>query len=204
MSFIAEPIRISPHYTVNHWRSISFTTEEEWQKAIDIFEDRIYGRFLKVVEFIEHYEYAGFAVLALDCLLIETMQQFLEGESETPPRKSGEYFVRFLTETSFGKFFDKHMADMFYEQIRCGILHQAEIKSSSRVRINKNFKKLARLSDDGKGLIINRKLFHKQLITEFKSYVTKLRKNNPPDKKLRGNFRRKMDYICQVPLVEYR
>ncbi|GAG47133.1 unnamed protein product, partial [marine sediment metagenome] len=27
---------------------------------------------------------------------------------------------------------------MFYDKIRCGILHQAEVKSSSRIRIDSN------------------------------------------------------------------
>lgn len=194
---MTKPMRISPHFTVDDYRSLAFSTEEEWQKAIKIFEDRIRGRFLRVIEFIECYEYSGFAVLALDCLLIETLQQFHEGVPKTPIRKSKEYFVRFLTETSFGKFFNRNLANMFYEQIRCGILHQAEIKDSSRVLIRPQVP-LVSLADNGKGLIVNRGLFHRQLIKEFKDYLSRLQKNNPPDEKLRRNFKRKMDYVCHI------
>lgn len=194
---MTKPMRISPHFTVDDYRSLAFSTEEEWQKAVKILEDRIRGRFLRVIEFIESYEYSGFAILALDCLLIETLQQFREGVPKTPVRKSKEYFVRFLTETSFGKFFNRNLANMFYEQIRCGILHQAEIKGSSRVLIRPQAP-LVSLADDRNGLVVNRELFHGQLIKEFEDYVSLLRKNNPPDEKLRRNFKRKMDYICHI------
>ena len=128
---------ISPKYTVEDWKTIDFSTEEDWHKAISIFEDRIRGRFLDLIHAIKSRTYAGFAVLALDCLLIETLQQFREGEPETPPRMSTKYFIRFLTETSFRDFFDEKTACMFYDQIRNGILHQAEVKESSRVLIRK-------------------------------------------------------------------
>ena len=100
---------ISPHYTSYDWKKLTFSTEDEWQRGINIFEDRIRGRFLKPISYIEGYTYAGFAVLALDCLLIETLQQFREGVEETPRRKSCEFFISCLTQTSFSKHFDENM-----------------------------------------------------------------------------------------------
>lgn len=114
-----EPLRIAPkgrgeHWTIEDYQKIDFAQEEGWQRAIDIFEDRIQWRFLEIIAQIERNEFAGFAVMALDCLLIETLQQFYEGQETTPPRKSKEYFCRFLTETSFGKYFDHiKKAEMF-------------------------------------------------------------------------------------------
>lgn len=193
-------MRIAPRrgggdWTVRDWLAIDFNTEEGWQKAIDIFEDRIRGRYLDIVSEFEDLPYAGFAVLALDCLLIETLQQFKEGKPETPSSKSGEYFERFLTETSFGEFFDKARAKRFYEQIRCGILHQAEVKESSRVLIRHN-EPLVRDTPDGKGLIINRKKFHRRLVDEFEAYVAALRDSKNSD--LREKFKKKMDHICRI------
>lgn len=183
---------ISPKYSVDHWQKLTFSTEDEWQKAIDIFEDRIRGRFLEPISCIEGYAYAGFAVLALDCLLIENLQQFREGQTQTPDRKSQEYFVRFFTETSFSSYFTKEMAEMFYDQIRCGILHQAEVKENSRIRMDTP---LIKYTDDGKGLLINRKLFHQQLVREFEAYIARLREGS--NQELRVKFKRKMDYICR-------
>jgi cation transport regulator ChaC len=202
MSSKTEPMRISPHFTCDDWTDMAFSKEEEWQKAIDIFEDRIDGRFMKIIGRIEGYEFSGFAVLALDSLLIETLQQFRDGVPKTPNGKSQDYFVSFLTETSFGKFFDQNKAEIFYKQIRCGILHQAEIGGSSRVLIRQQAP-LIRLAKDGNGLVINRKLFHKQLAKEFENYVSQLRKTNSPDEKLRSNFKKKMDYICYVLYFAY-
>ena len=88
-----------------------------------------------MIERIKKVQGAGFAVMALDSLLIETLQQFREGMDETPRGKSGQFFQRLLTETAFGenKGFDKKKAHLFYQSIRNGILHMAEIKGSSRI-----------------------------------------------------------------------
>jgi len=201
MNEMEEPLRIAPsryggHWTVEHWKALDFSTEEGWQRAIDIFEDRIRGRFLGMVEAIQDYEFSGFAVMALDCLLIETLQQFYEGRAETLGQ-SGKYFRRFLTRTSFGAFFDTKKAALFYRSIRCGILHQAEIKGSSRILIRPGIP-LVTWAEDGNGLVINRLLFHEQLECEFSHYVAHLRQNDPPDEELRRSFKCKMDVICKV------
>lgn len=192
---ISESMRISPRYTVEDWKALDFSTEEGWQKAIEIFEDRIRGRFLKLISHIERCTYAGFAVLALDCLLIETLQQFRKGVPRTPSQQYDAFFVCFLTKTSFGSYFDEEMAKMFYKQIRCGILHQAEVEGNSRVLIREDIP-LVKYTDDRKGLIINRKLFHQQLMREFEAYIARLREKS--NQELRNRFKTKMDYICRV------
>jgi hypothetical protein len=191
---MSEAMRISPRYDVDDWKRLTFSAESDWQKAIDIFADRIHGRFLKVVDMIEHYKHAGFAVMALDCLLIETLQQFREGDADTPKNKSGEYFVRFLTDTAFADFFTKEMAANFYDQIRCGILHQAETKENSILLIRSDIPLVAP-TPDGRGLVINRILFHKQLVRVFEEYVSSLR--DPSQAQVRSNLRKKMDLICR-------
>ena len=69
-------MRISPRYTSTDWKQITFEKNEHWHLAVDIFKDRIRERFLDPIDRIEKCQYAGFAVLALDCLLIEMLQQF--------------------------------------------------------------------------------------------------------------------------------
>jgi hypothetical protein len=150
--------------------------------------------FFEFIRLIECKEHSGFVVMSLDCLLIETLEQFEKGVKKTPAGKSEDYFVDFLTKGSFGSFFNETFARIFYDKIRCGILHQAEIKGDSRIVIGKS-KPLVKLSKHN-GLIINRKMFHAQLLKEFEGYVSRLRKNDPPDLVLRDNFRKKMNYIC--------
>ncbi len=192
---VSDSLRISPHYTAGHWIALDLSTEEGWQKAIDILVDRIDGRFLKFISVIERCTYSGFVVLALDCLLIETLQQFREGAHRTPPRESREYFVRFLTETSFGRYFTSQTAEMFYRQIRSGIIHQAELEGSSKILVRENIP-LVKYADDGEGLVINRRLFHQQLLREFEAYIDELRDSSSQE--LREKFKKKMEYICRV------
>jgi len=66
-------------------------------------------------------------VMALDCLLIETLEQTRKGVAKTPRRQVEQYFVDFFTQTAFQSSFDENKTRRFYKYIRCGILHQAEI-----------------------------------------------------------------------------
>jgi len=182
-------------------------TEDDWQKAIDIFEDRLRGRYFNYIDALIDFEYsvrdyhAGFAITALDCLVVETLQQFYDGRDASDG--VGKSFERFLTSTSFGdeKLFGKDtsngsLADLFYDQIRCGILHQAEIKSDSRIVSESDADLITR---EGKGVVVNRRAFHNRLVREFEDYVKRLRKpTSDIDKELRVKFRQKMDYICKV------
>lgn len=188
-------IRISPKYSAADWRTIAFCREQDWKKAIEIFIDRIDGRFLRYIRQIEFNKYAGFVVMALDCLLIETLQQFYAGVQDTPIKKGRDYFITFLTRGTFGHFFTQDLANKFYRDIRNGILHQAEIKGSSKISIRTD-SPLVNYTSDKKGIIVNRKLFHQDLLLEFEDYVSRLRDQG--EKELRNNFRRKMDYICQI------
>ena len=157
-----------------------------------MLEDRLNARFFDAVKAIDKQDFAGFAVLALDCLLIETLQQFREGAEETPRRKGEQYFVDFLTTAPFSTYFTKATAAKFYDHFRCGILHQAEIKASSKVR---RVGQLVSPTSDGRGIIINRKLFHTLLRKAFADYLRTLR--NRTDATLCQNFVKKMTYICR-------
>ena len=181
-------------------------TEDDWQTAIDIFEDRLRGRYFNYIEVLLDFEFkakdyhAGFAITALDCLVVETLQQFYDGRDAS--QGSEKSFEKFLTTTSFGNSnlfgndaSNGSLADIFYDQIRCGILHQAEVKTDSRI-VSVKAKLIGK---EGKGVVVNRREFHNQLVREFKDYVKHLRKpKSKKDQELREKFRLKMDYICKA------
>jgi len=197
-----ESLRIAPkgngaHWTVDDYQLLDFSEESSWQTAIKIFEDRITGRFVRIIHRIQKSDYSGFAVMALNCLLIETLQQFYHGKQKTPSGKVGKYFRDFLTTTSFGTYFDQEKAERFYDDVRNGILHQAETKGSTKIWIRQG-SPLVEWTDDRKGLAIHREKFSAQLVLEFESYVQRLRENNPESGELREKFKTKMDYICKV------
>ncbi len=133
--------------------------------------------------------------------MIETLQQFREGVPETPYVVRGgrrvlaseEYFVAFLTSPDFGQGFDQTTAELFYRTIRCGILHQAEVKGSSLVRRDRP---LVSLTADGKGVIVNPRLLHQRIETTFDAYLREL--STPTNPQLRERFRKKMNHIARA------
>jgi hypothetical protein len=195
---MTSPISISPKYTTADWKLLEFKEERDWERAVKMLEDRIEGRFFKVIRLIQPYGYAGFAILALDCLLIETLEQFYRGTDETPGRESKAYFRNFLMRSSFKGYFTPDMANDFYTMIRCGILHQAEVKGSSLVLRRASAPMVANVPDSH-GLAINRVKFHKELVKVFQQYTSDLR--NPANDVLRQNYRKKMNFICQTGAV---
>lgn len=56
--------------------------EGKWETAINIFEDRIYGRYFKSINILldnNDFDTTCFAIMAINCLLVETLYQFKEG-----------------------------------------------------------------------------------------------------------------------------
>ncbi|HEX4168620.1 MAG TPA: hypothetical protein VHZ55_24420, partial [Bryobacteraceae bacterium] len=87
----------------------------------------------------------GFAIMALCCLLIDTLQRFREGPAPIddpagpcaypdgrcikPPPRTAEQFKSFLRRPAFGDTFrDEAIAQKFVVGIRNGILHEAETR----------------------------------------------------------------------------
>jgi hypothetical protein len=187
-------VRISRNYETTDWSKLEFSTDADWQKAVDILDDRLQTRYLEHIAVLLKRKTSGFVVLALDCALIETLQQFRLGEPETPGGQGKQHFVDFLTQTSFGQHFDAQKAALFYTTIRCGLLHQTEAKHNSRVK--RGAIPLVSYSVDHKGIVINVPLFHERLEKIIGEYVAELR--NPNSVGARTSFRAKMNFICRI------
>jgi hypothetical protein len=185
---------ISRKYKAKHWEALTFESEADWEIAVAIFQDRINTRYLEHIGRIIGHRTSGFAVLTLDCALIETLEQFRQGTEGTPSRQGEKYFVSFLRGTSFKEHVGEEEARLFYTSIRCGLLHQGEAKSSL-VKRNSTLP-LISLTEDHKGVIVNAKAFHAQLEKAIHEYSELLGK--PESTKEREAFRKKMNYICQV------
>jgi hypothetical protein len=196
-------MRISPRFTSAHWRALDLSSQRDWPAAIEIFRDRIKGRFLEPINAILPSPWSGFAVLALDSLLVETLQQFWEGQHRTPDGMSITYFTRFLCGPLFparANGFNAKMARLFYTTVRCGILHQAQVSGSTRVRRTGALVKLNLARPSGKqpqarsrGITVNPLAFHRALERAFESYVKLLQ--DPAELTRREHFKFKMDGI---------
>ena len=189
---------IAPGYYTEDWFKLDFQKETDWEEAIDVFEKRIRGRFLDVVEAIKDQTFSGYSVLALDCLLIETLQKFRKGITQKEKDTNCSLFKNFFKETEFSKDFNSSLAEDFYRNIRCGILHNGEPEKGAVIRTSMKYPLVSYSYRNGsKHLVINRKLFHEKLVLAFEKYLDDLRNlENKENKTLRNNFRKKMDSIA--------
>src|SRR5574337_1186869 len=130
-------MEIAPGVQASRWLALQLDdhNSKDWCEAIGIFDKRIRARYLEPVDLLlraeKHAKYRwrfGFTVLAIDCLLVETLQAFRLGLRDTK-RRSKEMCRQFLTERPrFRKHFDEPRAEAFYDFVRCGIVHQAEVR----------------------------------------------------------------------------
>ena len=195
---------ISPEYNVSHWRNLKLDLdtpdENQWKTAADILKDRIEGRFLKPTQaLIDLGESStttfGFAILALDFLVIETVQGFRKGYPDHQG-KSKELVKDFLV--NWRAFQDcvpdeaerEDRALKIFTAGRCALHHTG---STDNLIVRVLLDQMIQFHSDG-GIEINRNTFHKELCAEFDRYIEELK--NPASRELRANFQKKMDFIC--------
>jgi hypothetical protein len=133
MKILIDALRISPLYSAHHWQMLSIGEPGDWVRGSAIVRDRLEGRFLRFADRWIKDPFSGFVVLSIDCLLIETIQQFRAGEIDGRGR-SKLHFTQFLSGPRFQPEFDGAARSSFYSEIRCGLLHQAEAKGMWLVR----------------------------------------------------------------------
>jgi len=183
-------LEIAPNFTDKDWQALDLSQEADRLRAIEAFRLRIEERFLKPVRAIMSFSRSGFAMLALDSLLVETLQQFIQGVPETPQGDAAAFFLALLQRPAFRGAFDATSAELFRKTIRNGILHQAEVKQSSLVRRDGP---LLQATLTGDGLVVNPVLFHCRLEDALQDYVEELRKSGS---NFWAPFRTKMEFIA--------
>lgn len=195
-------MQIAPGVNASEWHALSLDdpNSADWDKAVGILAARIRDRYLEPVDFLIASEETklpsqrrfGFTVLAIDCLLVETLGAFIEGLEGTDGQSKKVFRTFLRTRKQFAaEFTTDDLANRFYEQFRCGILHQAETGGESKVW---SVGPLLRVT--GNAIVVNRNKFHETLKTEFDAYLSELRDahNSSP----RSNFRKKMNFISRL------
>jgi hypothetical protein len=191
-----EVLRISPQYTADDWANLDMNIEADWSQAVKIARDRIDGRFLQHARICLDSPNSGFVVLAVDSLLLETLQQFRCGVTDGCGR-SGQMVRKYLGGSQFQPEFDKEARKAFYSDIRCGLLHQAEAKRMWLVRRDQD-KMLCEIqnADGNCGYVIDVMRFHGALEQSFDDYLSEL--IDPEKPELRSNLWKKMNHICGI------
>jgi hypothetical protein len=193
---------IAPGVRADDWIQLDLdrAASEDWSKARMIVRSRIRERYVEPADHLIAAESQvapgdrrfGFAVMALDCLLVETLGAFVQGLTDTRNVSSAVFssFLRSraLFEQDFGP---AGVAEQFYVEFRCGILHQAEVGGESRV-----WSVGPLLEVDAARITVNRNEFHRRLSLEFDKYIYEL--GDPRNTELRQNCREKMNFISRA------
>lgn len=192
-------MEIAPNFTAEQWKKLDLDGKEhDWQTAINVLENRLSTRYIEPVDTLIKAEQQleaserrfGFTILAIDLLLMETIQAFKEG-LETTEGKSKKVFMNFLENSTHfsGYFMTAEQREKFYKEFRCGILHQAEVQSSALVW------SIGELYERADGMeILNRNAVHEALKSELRDYIAQLR--DPTSEELRSKFKKKMDFLA--------
>lgn len=125
----------------------------------------------------------GFAILAVCCLVIETLESFYQGRADTKGVSRRMFRAFFQRDTSLTVF--NSSDDWFFENIRCGILHQSETRGGWRV-----WQRGPLL--DTKAKTINASRFLRELRKAVLAYSTQLTIND----ECWSQFKNKMKAVC--------
>jgi hypothetical protein len=180
-----KPLMLSPRFTEKHWED-AFDGHEEWDAAINIVEDRIKGRWLDAADRLLVEPYAGFAILAIDCIILESLWGFMNGQA-FPRLREAQAYQDILTGPHFG--WTPSQSEDFRNLVRNGVMHDAETRSRWLVRKTVPRDAIVRKNKDG-NCELNRTKFHNALKAAFKDWVAKLRSG---DAALRGRMRQRMN-----------
>lgn len=198
---------ISPKFKASCWKILDLSEPDspDWKRAVKIFYDRLNGRFLAPIKSIEEHAdprvkwFNGFSIIALDCLVIETLYQFYYGVDETDIGHNSAFWRFFKSSPYFSQHFTREKSSKFYSHFRCGLLHQGHTKEYSTIRVNQpKMVQFVDVREPSKGLIIDREKFHKALLNEIEHYRRRLLvPQSEEDFELRECFVMKMNFIVK-------
>lgn len=187
-------INISPQYSREDYHKLNLSATSDssiWECAVDIFKDRIQGRYINQIDLLSNDINAnGFTIMALNCLLIEALYQFENGLKETKGSNKEVYsnYLKQIDPISFGV---GTVAEDFYSNIRCGILHSAQTKAESRLTDRDGFV----VAVENKVLIVSVAGVTNLVKSYFTSYTSRLLDSK--EQELRKKFIKKMTFVCR-------
>jgi hypothetical protein len=159
----------------------------EKNEIADLIETRLIERYIAPFEMKSTLK-SGFSMMAVACLLIETIDCFKQGVDDTRG-ETKQCFVRFFENEPLFVAFRTRSED-FYHNVRCGLLHQGETKKGWRIN-RENDSDLLKLKN------INAQLFISNLKLVIQNYATDLKQSDFDDSIIWENALKKMNYIIE-------
>lgn len=205
--------RIAGQKTVADWQKLKAklvegNDSEPWTEAVEeFFQQRLKTRYFAPIQALENMpdkNGEGFAIVAIQCSLIEFLASTVEGKmyryrrNSDPPLGEFEYsdsskmFRRFLTtQLPFkGMFPGDAAAHDFYTNVRCGLLHEARTKGMWRIR----FCEKAEKAIDTQSKIVYQNKIQEVFDAFTFLYSDHLKKCTESQK----SFIRKFDSLCEA------
>jgi hypothetical protein len=215
---VDDQTEIASSFTVGKYRQIRLNLDasapctEDWQAVFGAFKRRIRERFLRPIRELAKHDkkclkagiklvdgrglpYApGASILALDCLLIDTIQSFREGRGLTATISPARSFKEFLRSSNGFSDFTSRDREDFFGDVRNGLLHNGETRGNWKFRID-----VPRLLiKDQQSRTINRRIFHARIVREFRQFCWSLTSVGDSAIEAKDHFLRRMDAICGV------
>ena len=194
---------ISEKYKYEDYLKLNFkmdSEEEIWEEAIKVFTDRINSRIIYGIDKLivnksreEMLKY-GFSIMILQCSLIDTFAKFRYGSNRQTKR-----FKKFLEEyllSDFNYEEKEKVANKFYEDIRCGLVHSGSTENMSGLTCDSS-KLITTMKEKDKEFIsVDILIMDKKLREYFEEYKKKLKDKEQDE--LRKNFVKIMDVVCKI------
>ena len=206
----------------------SYEINNDWLDVIEKFKTRIENFYFKPIDIIKEPKELngeGFTILTIQCALIEMFSAFKYGKihnhykrTEKPfyeYKLSKECFIPFLhTELIFENHFYRiedgkklinqpFSAIEFYNNVRCGLMHEARTKGNWTINAKKKYKgdEIIFISNDilKNNISIDRSILNKRLKEYFTDYLNKISENPQEGNHLRRLFARKIDHLYEIP-----
>lgn len=202
----------------------SYDLDDNWRDSVSLFKSRVLSKFFDPIEVIikrKKLEGEGFALVTVQCALIESLAAFRQGKvfnhrrNETSPsyeyKNSYKLYVDFLNSASIFRdnFFiidnmgekqngSPFKAEDFYDSVRCGLIHEGKTKANWTIKATKKNAKTEKVFIDSSGEKINlyRTILHYRLKEYLDTYCSELL--TADNQKLRKFFVRKLDHLFDI------
>ena len=220
-----QDMKIAGNLTISNWNELSKNlnceNDDNWGLAFYFFEERIKTRYINPIKSILEIGDnlgEGFAVVNLQCSLIETIESFINGcNSEYNSRKRKTQWKKGVTiifnsnKEIFISFFNNRTpfkelnidGGLFYQDVRCGLLHETQTKNNWKIKCDTAESGLAYQEINNRNIfekIIHRENFQiylEKLIARYRiSIITRTDFDGIPACELRENFIAKFSHIC--------
>jgi hypothetical protein len=189
-------------------------------EILDAYRERIKNWYLDPAKELAKNPHFAFSVMALCCLLIDTLSQFVAGADSSSGQKFKEFIRTRLPATYSRKlktpiehydgskrkknqaapdYILEYMSDVLWHGFRCGILHQAHIPpyggvapgTSDAAREISGAAKYKASGADCAGIIVNPFKLLEDLEEAFDAYFRELKDRDQKQDQLRENFKKK-------------